>query len=354
MSGEYISIPFEQHVLGTSVPFNKFEYLIHFHVINVLKSVIKMDLLDNNLIIAFRVWKISPSEGNHTSWSTENLESSSCQFCPYWWDRCHQWRQSWHHDNSRFLVQLRGGKHTWSLPCGTTLAPLIWQIHSCRKCQLRKHQIPIHVGLTWKTNFSLWFYVTWRPLTGLTNKLRLYLNYRLTANHMEILYWEMRYIGTRSSNELQCLKNHIEMFCLTMLCPELFELSYAVSIMPILNHYWRRYLLKIEDIMKIKALKLYYRYKQNELPKYFDSMFTESNDSHSHNTTHKSLLYQLPTKKTGTGHAIYQKYLPKHPKASITQILFNNMNCFTNLSFRNLQSPIIIIFIFIIIITQLS
>ena len=33
-------------------------------------------------------------------------------------------------------------------------------------------------------------------------------------------------------------------------------------------------LLKIEDIMKIKALKLYYRYKQNELSKYFDSMFT--------------------------------------------------------------------------------
>ena len=41
-------------------------------------------------------------------------------------------------------------------------------------------------------------------------------------------------------------------------------------------------LLKIEDIMKIKALKLYCRYKQNELPKYFDSMFTESNDNHSH------------------------------------------------------------------------
>ena len=33
-------------------------------------------------------------------------------------------------------------------------------------------------------------------------------------------------------------------------------------------------LLKIEDIMKKKALKLYYRYKQNELPKYFESMFT--------------------------------------------------------------------------------
>ena len=74
-------------------------------------------------------------------------------------------------------------------------------------------------------------------------------------------------------------------------------------------------LLKIEDIMKTKALKLCYRYKQNELPKYFESMFTESNDNHSHDTRHKSLLYQLPT-KTSTRRlcisTIYQNYSPKH------------------------------------------
>ena len=33
-------------------------------------------------------------------------------------------------------------------------------------------------------------------------------------------------------------------------------------------------LLKIEDIMKINALELYYRYKRNELPNYFESKFT--------------------------------------------------------------------------------
>ena len=48
--------------------------------------------------------------------------------------------------------------------------------------------------------------------------------------------------------------------------------------------------------MKTKALELYYRYKRNKLPKYFESMFTESNDIHSHDTRHKPLLYQLPTK----------------------------------------------------------
>ena len=59
-------------------------------------------------------------------------------------------------------------------------------------------------------------------------------------------------------------------------------------------------LLKIENIIKTKALKLYYKYKRNELPKYFESIFTESNDNHSHDARHKSLLYQLPT-KTSTG-----------------------------------------------------
>ena len=69
-------------------------------------------------------------------------------------------------------------------------------------------------------------------------------------------------------------------------------------------------LLKIEDIMKTKALKLYYRYKQNELPKYFEPMFTESNENHSHDTKHKSLLYQLPT-KTSTGWLCIRHYIPE-------------------------------------------
>ena len=39
--------------------------------------------------------------------------------------------------------------------------------------------------------------------------------------------------------------------------------------MPIRYHYYKRLnLLKIEDIMETKALKLYYRYKRNE--KIFD------------------------------------------------------------------------------------
>ena len=69
-------------------------------------------------------------------------------------------------------------------------------------------------------------------------------------------------------------------------------------------------LLRIKDMMKTKALKLYYRYKENELPKYFESMFTESNDNHSHDTRHKSLLYQLRT-KTSTGRLCKRLYIPE-------------------------------------------
>ena len=62
--------------------------------------------------------------------------------------------------------------------------------------------------------------------------------------------------------------------------------------------------------MKIKALKLYYRYKQNELPKYFDSKFAESNNNHSHHARHKSIRYQLPT-KTGTGRLSVRHCIPE-------------------------------------------
>ena len=43
-------------------------------------------------------------------------------------------------------------------------------------------------------------------------------------------------------------------------------------------------LLKIEDIMKIKAVNLCYGYNRNGLSKYFDSKLTSSNDNHSHDT----------------------------------------------------------------------
>ena len=92
-------------------------------------------------------------------------------------------------------------------------------------------------------------------------------------------------------------------------------------------------LLKIEDIMKIKALKSYYRYKQNELQKYFDSLFTESNDNHSHDTRHKSVLYQLPT-KTSTERLYVRHYIPeiltKTPECITEKLDTHSFGAFSN------------------------
>ena len=89
-------------------------------------------------------------------------------------------------------------------------------------------------------------------------------------------------------------------------------------------------LLKIEDIMKTKALKSYYtRYKQNELPKYFESM---------------SLLYQLPT-KTSTGRLCIRHYIPevlsKTPEC-ITEIItrYSFIQCFFKLHEKLLYSEL--------------
>ena len=72
--------------------------------------------------------------------------------------------------------------------------------------------------------------------------------------------------------------------------------------------------------------------KRNELPKYFESMFTESNDNYSHDTRQKSLLYQLLT-KTSTGRLCIRHYIPelltKTPeciteKLDIHSVVFSN------------------------------
>ena len=88
---------------------------------------------------------------------------------------------------------------------------------------------------------------------------------------------------------------------------ELFELLHVVSIIPILNHY-QKLLIQIEHIMKTIALNYITDTNEMNFQKYFDSMFTESNDNHSHDTRHKSLLYKLPTKTSTKWLCIYYYY----------------------------------------------
>ena len=83
----------------------------------------------------------------------------------------------------------------------------------------------------------------------------------------------------------------------------------------------------------MKVLRLYYRYKQNELSKYFDSVFTESNDNHLHDTRYKSLLYQLPT-KTSTGRLCVRHHIPeiltKTPECIAEKLDTHSFSVFSN------------------------
>ena len=63
---------------------------------------------------------------------------------------------------------------------------------------------------------------------------------------------------------------------------------------------------KVEDIFKIKALKLYYKYSQKTLPLYFNEIFTKTSDRHNHEIREQSVhtLYKYPTRADIEGHLL--------------------------------------------------
>ena len=71
-------------------------------------------------------------------------------------------------------------------------------------------------------------------------------------------------------------------------------------------------LLKVEDIFKIKAIKLYYKYSQKTLPLYFNEMFTKTFDPHNHGTRQQSvqILYRYPT-RTDIGRKWIRHFIPE-------------------------------------------
>jgi hypothetical protein len=69
-------------------------------------------------------------------------------------------------------------------------------------------------------------------------------------------------------------------------------------------------LLKIEDLYKLKIMKLYYNYTNRKLPKYFESMFTLISNTCLHNTRQQGIFYQFTT-KTVIGHKCVRHILPE-------------------------------------------
>ena len=61
----------------------------------------------------------------------------------------------------------------------------------------------------------------------------------------------------------------------------------------------RHKLLKVHDLLHLKALKFYYRYSQNQLPRFFDNMFSALPVSHTYLTRYREVpRYPLPSRQT--------------------------------------------------------
>ena len=67
--------------------------------------------------------------------------------------------------------------------------------------------------------------------------------------------------------------------------------------------------LKVNDIMKVRALKFYFRYIQAEVPQYFRNMFATQPVVHSYTTRYRDFPRQAIPARTTTGNSI-RYYVP--------------------------------------------
>lgn len=79
-------------------------------------------------------------------------------------------------------------------------------------------------------------------------------------------------------------------------------------------------LLKLEDIFKLNMFKFYYKFQHKVLPHYFNTMFTPSEATHTHNTRHRYLCCgAIP--KTSLGSQCIRHHLPKLIRDTDTSLL---------------------------------
>ena len=69
-------------------------------------------------------------------------------------------------------------------------------------------------------------------------------------------------------------------------------------------------LLKLDDIFKLQCLKLYHKYKNNNIPLYFENMFSDNSDVHSYNTRQSNKLHIRGTRTCAASKCI-RHYIPK-------------------------------------------
>ena len=100
-------------------------------------------------------------------------------------------------------------------------------------------------------------------------------------------------------------------------------------------------ILKLQDIFKLKALKFYFRYKNNEVPNYFQNIFETFQVHHSYNTRHKGNA-RLPIPARSRNKKCIRFYIPnlvKNTPPSIIDKIFTHsyhgFSTYTKLFFIN-------------------
>ena len=69
-------------------------------------------------------------------------------------------------------------------------------------------------------------------------------------------------------------------------------------------------LLKIQDILRLKALKFYFRYTQNQLPQYFQNIFAVAPPTHSYFTRGRDVPF-LPMPAKNRSKNCIRYFVPK-------------------------------------------
>ena len=155
--------------------------------------------------------------------------------------------------------------------------------------------LTINEDLDWSSHYNKIAYKTSRTL-GIMNKLK----HELPSAILKLVY------DALILSHFQC--------CITSLgysCYRLFKLQkrdirivtlskYNAHTDPLIKS---NKLLKIEDILEIQCLKLYYRYRKVILPKYLD-VFIENRDVHSHYTRQTSYSHHGVTRTVSARNCI--------------------------------------------------
>ena len=96
-------------------------------------------------------------------------------------------------------------------------------------------------------------------------------------------------------------------------------------------------LLKLNDILDISALRLYYKFENKLLPRFFSDIFHTASDHHAHNTRGCTNLYK-PRSHTASGRNCMRFFVPDINPLLVSQIKYTHIRIKVFVSMpRNMQ-----------------